>query len=167
MDWQRNDRLGRRGATGIYLNTGGRYNPSTSSWVAITNTSAPDGRSEHTAVWTGSAMIVWGGYNGRSDVNTGGRYNPIADSWVATATAGAPEERLDHTAVWTGSEMIIWGGLALRPRIQLNSGARYNPITDTWVATTNTGAPARRWEHTAVWTGSEMIVWGGANSSAT
>jgi hypothetical protein len=28
-----------------------------------------------------------------------------------------------------------------------------------------TGAPAARANHTAVWTGSEMIVWGGSGSS--
>jgi len=58
-----------------YLNTGGRYNPSTDSWTATSTTSAPAGRYEHTAVWTGSQMIVWGGFNG-SYLNTGGRYNP-------------------------------------------------------------------------------------------
>ena len=32
---------------------------------------------------------------------------------------------------------------------------------DTWTATTTANAPAARQRHTAVWTGSEMIVWGG------
>ena len=32
---------------------------------------------------------------------------------------------------------------------------------DTWTATSTTNAPVRRAGHTAVWTGSEMIVWGG------
>ena len=32
---------------------------------------------------------------------------------------------------------------------------------DTWTPTTLTNAPTARWRHTAVWTGSEMIVWGG------
>ena len=43
----------------------------------------------------------------------------------------------------------------------LNTGGRYNPGTDTWTATSTTNAPAARAFHTAVWTGSEMIVWGG------
>ena len=43
------------------LNTGGRYNPSTDTWTAISTTNAPDAREDHTAVWTGSQMIVWGG----------------------------------------------------------------------------------------------------------
>ena len=32
---------------------------------------------------------------------------------------------------------------------------------NTWTATSTTNAPAARFRHTAVWTGSEMIVWGG------
>ena len=43
----------------------------------------------------------------------------------------------------------------------LNTGGRYNPSTDTWTATSTTNAPVARDSHAAVWTGSEMIVWGG------
>src|SRR6266404_8332576 len=32
---------------------------------------------------------------------------------------------------------------------------------DNWIATSTTNAPAGRYIHTAVWTGTEMIVWGG------
>ena len=34
-------------------------------------------------------------------------------------------------------------------------------IEDTWNRTTLTGTPDPRESHTAVWTGTEMIVWGG------
>ena len=34
--------------------------------------------------------------------------------------------------------------------------------TDQWGATSTINAPAGRVSHTAVWTGSEMIVWGGS-----
>ena len=91
------------------INTGGRYNPSTDSWAATSTTNAPSARDLHTAVWTGTEMIVWGGYDGISRVNTGGRYNPGTDSWTATSTTNAPTGRERHTAVWSGSEMIIWG----------------------------------------------------------
>src|SRR4051812_48054414 len=35
------------------------------------------------------------------------------------------------------------------------------PCTDEWAATSTTNAPSGRDGHTAVWTGSEMIVWSG------
>jgi N-acetylneuraminic acid mutarotase len=143
-----------------YLDTGGRYNPSTDSWTATSITNAPEVRVEHTAVWTGNEMIVWGGFNPESgETKTGGRYNPSTDSWTPTSTTNTPSGRNLHTAVWTGSDMIVWGGLAD------NSGGRYNPVTDSWTPTSTTNAPEMRIEHTTVWTGNEMIVWGGFNPS--
>jgi hypothetical protein len=41
------------------------------TWTATSTTDVPDARFDHTAVWTGSAMIVWGG---NPETNTGGRY---------------------------------------------------------------------------------------------
>ena len=135
------------------------------TWTATSTTNAPSNRPGHTAVWTGSEMIVWGGYNLRaatqifgSTLNTGGRYNPSTDSWTATSTSNAPDARASHTAVWTGNEMIVWGGYL--PGVT-HTGGRYNPGTDSWTATSTTKAPDARGSHTAVWTGSEMIVWGG------
>src|SRR5438045_306320 len=52
--------------------------------------------------------------------------------------------------------MIVWGG-ALYDK----TGGRYNPATDSWTATTTINAPDGRIYYSAVWTGSEMIVWGG------
>jgi hypothetical protein len=53
------------------------------TWTATSTANAPDGRSSHTAVWTGTEMIVWGGWKPHRALNTGGRYNPSTDSWVA------------------------------------------------------------------------------------
>ena len=119
--------------------------------------------SSHTAVWTGSAMIVWGGLdvlpNGLPhDLNTGGIYNPGTNSWTATSTAHAPSARDSHVAVWTGSEMIVWGGAGAN---LIHPGGRYNPNTNSWTATSTMNAPLADPAHKAVWTGSEMIVWGG------
>jgi hypothetical protein len=79
------------------------------AWVERASATPLAGRHGHTAVWTGSEMIVWGGFGG-SSLNTGGRYDPTANSWSAVTTSGAPVARNAHTAVWTGSEMIVWGG---------------------------------------------------------
>src|SRR5437016_5739217 len=108
------------------------------TWAATNTTNAPEGRSQHTAVWTGSEMIVWGGYPG---LNTGGRYTPSTDSWIALSTDNAPAGRSLHTAVWTGSAMIVWGGYD-GAITYFNTGGRYNPSTDTWLATSVTSAPS-------------------------
>jgi hypothetical protein len=135
------------------------------TWTATDTTNAPLGRDWHTAVWTGSEMIVWGGEdNNPSYFNTGGRYDPSTDSWTATSTANAPSARILHTAVWTGSEMIVWGGNDTVVG-RANTGGRYNPSTNSWTTTSTSNAPIGRDGHTAVWTGSEMIVWGGIDAS--
>jgi len=149
----------------VVFNTGGRYNPSTDSWIATSTTNAPNARASHTAIWTSSEMIVWGGGDLGGAVNTGGRYDPITDSWTATSITDAPTARSGHTAVWTGSEMIVWGGTICCPDIYFNTGGRYNPRTDSWTATSTTNAPTGRAFHTAVWTDNEMIVWGGFGDS--
>ena len=92
------------------------------AWAATSTVNAPTARDLHTAVWTGSEMIVWGGTNFSNYLNTGGRYNPSTDSWTATSTTSAPSARARHTAVWTGSEMIVWGGSGD------STGGKYNPM---------------------------------------
>ena len=150
---------GGRDSTNSDVNTGGRYNPSIDSWTNTGSNNAPSAREVHTAVWSGSEMIVWGGVVGSGPAysNTGGRYNPSTDSWSATSAINAPAARDFHTAAWTGNEMIVWGGEDSNFKVT-NTGGRYNPSTDSWTATSVNNAPAARDFHTAVWTGNEMIV---------
>ena len=133
------------------------------SWIPTSMINAPSAREWHTAIWTGSKMIIWGGY----DYNTGGIFDPVTNSWTATSTINAPQGRGSHSAIWTGSKMIIWGG-----SVSSNTGGIYNPITDSWNAISVINAPSARSFHSAVWTGSvmggRMIIWGGEdNSGAT
>jgi N-acetylneuraminic acid mutarotase len=161
--WTGNEMIVWGGYDENLLNTGGRYTPGTGSWTATSTANAPSSRELHTAIWTGSEMIVWGGEAGILNSNIGGRYNPTVDSWTATGANNAPAARSVHTALWTGSEMIVWGGYFYDGNYHnLNTGGRYNPATDHWTATSTTNAPEARYFHTAVWTGSEMIIWGGS-----
>src|SRR5437868_10737109 len=110
---------------------GSRYDPVGDTWSAITSTGAPSARSNHTAIWTGKEMIVWGGTSlAATGLGDGARYDPRTNSWTPVSAAGAPSARYRHTAVWTGREMIIWGGLVPNPpgnAIPQNDGARYDP----------------------------------------
>ena len=159
------------GGTSGFENSGGRYTPGTDTWVATRLDNAPAPRLQHTAVWTGSEMIIWGGgFDApppQSTGNTGGRYTPATDHWVATSTANAPPARAQHTAVWTGSEMIVWGGSPDNGSLTSNSGGRYTPGSDSWAATSSANAPSARSWPTSVWTGSDMIVWGGQDAGVT
>lgn len=159
------------GPTGVVVvNTGGLYDPLTNSWSPTSTASAPAPRGEHTAVWTGTKMIVWGGTGlGGTRLNSGGAYDPAkpaASSWSALSQDGAPSSRGQHTAVWTGTRMIVWGGVDVGAH-QLGSGGVYNPGGPVaWTATSPVLEPEARTLHTAVWTGKEMIVWGGFNNNS-
>lgn len=132
----------------------------------------PEATSGETAVWTGSEMIVYGGCGQTSnfcEIANGGRYDPAADSWTPIASswsADAPSSilpRRRHTAVWTSREMIVWGGCngsSPCARGQF-TGARYDPALDEWTPTPLQSAPGARDQHSGVWTGSALIVWGG------
>jgi len=163
---------GGTGAPGGKYNSGARYNPATDTWAGITAVGAPMPRKQHSAVWTGTEMIVWGGCGmlpeHMCEIGTGARYNPMTETWTPTSGVNAPQARQGHTAVWTGSEMIIWGGCrwvndACSSSALGNGGGRYNPATDSWIATSTVGPPTPRIAHTALWTGSVMIVSGGGS----
>jgi len=55
--------------------------------------------------------------------------------------------------------MVLWGG------VFDSTGGRYSPTSNTWRRTSRINAPTPplggRWS--TVWTGSQMIVWGGAS----
>jgi hypothetical protein len=139
------------------LRSGGRFDPVLNRWSSLSTAGVPSARRHHSAVWTGTDMIVWGGDDGALS-GSGGRYNPVADAWGAVTTNGAPLPRQHHTSVWTGSEMLVWGGEGAS---LFAAGGRYDPGSDTWRPISFTNEPSARSAHTAVWTGSEMIVWGG------
>lgn len=140
---------------------GGRYNPDSDSWTPMSSSNAPSPRQEHGAVWTGSEMIVWGGNNGTTYYNDGRRYNPANDSWTTISTTNAPLGRASHQYFWTGSELLVWGGFGQGSPALLRSGGRYNPSTNSWVAVRNEDPFSARTLHRAIWTGVEMIAWGG------
>ena len=159
---------GRGGSNGgMPTNTGGQYDPAADSWMATNTTGAPTPRYKNTAVWTGSRMIVWGGHSPSDVLNTGGSYDPVGDGWTPTSTSQAPDARYDHTAVWTGQKMVVWGGRDVSGfnGNKFRSGGRYDPASDVWVATSQSGTPAARYGHTAIWMDGAMAVWGGYDDS--
>ena len=146
------------------LSGGSRYSPLSNSWTAVSTSGAPSPRYGHSAIWTGSEMIIWGGLSGTNNFNDGMRYNPLGNTWTAIATNSTLAGRYVHSAVWTGSKMVVWGGNSYDGSSHpLGDGGIYDPVLDTWTSTATNGAPAARYDHTTVWTGTEMIVWGGFN----
>ncbi|MHB1306967.1 MAG: Kelch repeat-containing protein [Limisphaerales bacterium] len=121
-------------------------------------------RFEHTAIWDGQRMLVWGGKLAAGAYSANGAmYQPDTDSWTLLSTIGTPTARGGHRAVWTGSEMIVWGGWDATG--YLGHGGRFTPPSQTWLPMSTSGAPAGRHGHVALWTGHRLLIWGGRNAS--
>ncbi len=134
-------------------------------WLTISSRGAPRARGGQAEVWTGTEMIVWGGLTASGSVATGARYDPVTATWKPISTVGAPSPRMDPYVVWTGKEMIVWGGTrALTASTFLSDGARYNPASNTWTPLPKSPLSPRIGAD-AVWTGDEMIIWGGMGGS--
>jgi hypothetical protein len=77
--------------------------------------------------------------------------------------------RYDASVAWTGDELLIWGGEScagaacptdLSPR--LADGAAYNVANDAWRKLAPSPLSAREAGAT-VWTGAELLIWGGTS----
>jgi N-acetylneuraminic acid mutarotase len=135
------------------------YNPVTRTWRRLPR--LPEPRANATATWTGTEVLVVGGYGPAGRLYADGlAYNPATNRW--RRLPAMETSRVGHTAVWTGSRLLVWGGRILHdgdvttpPR-----GLVYDPATDRWSAMPI--SPLRgRTGHVAVWTGSQMLIWGG------
>jgi hypothetical protein len=155
---------GRVTNSNVVTNTGVSYNPITDSWSAISTTGAPSARYDHEAVWVGDKMLVWGGTNGSGAVDNGALYDPSTDTWTSISLAGRPNGHFETQFIWTGEKAFIWGGSTWGG---MGTGGRlYDPITDSWssISSINAPVPNCRHSHSTVWTGTEVIVWGGVYS---
>lgn len=150
---------------------GAIFDPEKGVWTRMNVSSewAPERIAGHSAIWTGSKMVVWGGYNGTTDsarniTNTGAIYNPANDSWEPTVLTGAPSARAGHQAIWTGSKMVIVSGGGVSAPIDLRStGGQYDIEKGTWTNYTNELMVERN-GHRAVWNGEEILIVGGTST---
>lgn len=97
----------------------------------------------------------------------------IANTLTPGTSETLPESpltgRIDPMAVWTGSRMIIWGGSTPKPaggETPFDDGALYNPAARTWTMLPPAPISARS-NAATVWTGSEMLVWGGSDNGTS
>lgn len=151
--------------------SGARYNPQTNTWTQMGMTNAPSARDGFVMVWADSRALVWGGRacgGGNCPyVNDGGVYDPKANTWQVTSTVGAPVGTYWASGVWTGSELIVFGGrtCGFVTGCEVDSGGRYNPQTNKWATLPSNGAPSARHDHSGVWMGDRMLLWGGGGAA--
>ena len=138
------------------------YNPDTRTWRRLPP--MPEPRTGMTATWTGRELLVVGGYaeagHGIRTYADGVAYNPATNRWRRVPSMGI--DRAFHSAVWTGRYLLVWGGRMDRAGewTTPSRGVAYDPVRNTWTALPRSPL-AGRTGHVAVWTGSQMLIWGG------
>jgi hypothetical protein len=156
------------GSVYTYLNSGARYRPVTNAWTAMsTGANLPDPRAQHTFVYVTTSpayLLVYGGTGATALSANHGRYNPMTDAWLnLTQGANFPGPRVRHVGLSTGGRLFVWGGDNCFGNCGtfLNTGAYYNAAADSWGVVPTTNAPSGRRRATGVYSGSEVVVWGG------
>jgi len=122
----------------------------------------------HTAVWNGTEMLIWGGRNNLNKMDSIlFRYNPNTNSWSQIIGINSPSGRVGASAIFANNNIIIFGGGCLNGYCD-DKTWRYNITTNTWHPIQNNNvSPTSRYLHSAIWTGSEMIIWGGSGIQNT
>ena len=72
-----------------------------------------------------------------------------------------PTERIE-ALIRTGDQLIVWGGIGAGGSIP-SHGETYDPVKNVWSALPK--APLRaRVDAVAVWSGAQMLIWGGSDA---
>jgi len=136
------------------------YNPATRTWRKLPP--MPEPRWGATAVWDGTEALFIGGTlaDARGPSADGVAFSPTTGRW--RRLPGMEFSRRGFAAVWTGRQVLVWGGLtgSFQDQKIPPHGVAYDPAANRWSAMPT--APLRgRSNPTAVWTGRQMIAWGG------
>ncbi|MEZ4741666.1 MAG: kelch repeat-containing protein [Bdellovibrionota bacterium] len=147
--------------------SGAIYDLQTDSWTPISKEGEPIATERHSAVWTGTQMIVFGGFDSDSGMQgRGGIYTLDSNSWEIFESEAAMA-RTGQTAVWDGSDLLVFGGKSKRLRTYLNNVVAINPDSKIVSSKQGVNSPEARYYHSAVWTGSSLIIWGGSSKDGT
>ncbi len=137
----------------VAFDDGAAYNPVTASWRSLAD-SPLDGRGFHTAVWTGSEMLVVGGL---TDVNNGSSdaaaYERTQDRWRSLPPTGLTPSPTNPTrvrSVWTGTELVLWDAEA-------DEMEAFSPATNSWTRLPSPGLGPSDTE-SLFWVDGELVV---------
>jgi N-acetylneuraminic acid mutarotase len=119
---------------------GASYDPTTEQWTTLP--AAPlSARTQMGWVWTGSSLVVFGGYGSVDSDGTvepladGAIYSPSANSW-RKLPAGPLSPRFNPQLVWTGREVLVIGGDPANESIDGHGyaagWAAYDPARKHW-----------------------------------
>src|SRR6266487_4609894 len=146
---------------------------------SVSSTNAPTTlRSNHRVVWDSqdNLLFVFGGVDDQGNLlNDLWSFSPTTQIWkeaiASTATTGLcqnsniPAPRMNAAMVWDSvdQQILLYGGLGASNHY-LGDLWSYSPTAGTWTALACSGNPPGVRLTSAVWTGSQMLLLGGANT---
>jgi hypothetical protein len=130
----------------------------------------PSARYGAFGTWDGTYLSAW---SGASPLQANGKiYEPTADKWTAMATTGQPASR------WAPNRQTGWsarikpgvtlfvGGMGATTTAFFTDGGIYNSTTNSWSAVAAWPSAYSHLYGVGVWSGSELVVWGGRTGTA-
>ena len=125
----------------------------------------PEVREGSSLLWAGHELLLWGGCDPRVDdgcapTPEGYRFDTVTRRWDELPSA--PKSSAWGDAVWTGTEAVFLAGVYAEPTGPPLDGVAYRPDDGSWGVIPEAPIRTRR-SSVAVWTGEEIVVWGGGN----
>jgi hypothetical protein len=148
---------------------GGRYDPASGTWQAMSAAGAPAPRRAAYGVWTGSRVLFYGGFDkaGKA-VGSISLYDPANDAWFTGSSSGAPGPLANPTVGWSGSGFLLFGGLSGSTVSGDSYG--YFPASNRWYVLGQSGGgggggkgPPARYGAFGTWDGGLFTIWDGAS----
>jgi hypothetical protein len=178
------------GCCGDVSDDGSAYNPATNTWRKLAPAPVA-GQQSPAGAWTGHELVILNGQSPDGDPVDGAAYNPTTDTWRRIARMPASNDPFQavysgkvyaigvargHTSLFAldvgSNEWASLGAIATNPaalvaaRRQLllwsgeAEGLAYDLGVGAWLPFTAPRA-ARRSDPVVLWTGHDMLVWGG------
>jgi hypothetical protein len=140
----------------------------TPAWQPLGSVNVPSARTRHAAGFVDGKYVVLGGSPTTLGVGlaTTAGYDVEADVWSALASLNGA--RCSHEAVSTGTDILTFGGLT-----DCGDGGTTGPALErftpnnaagAWANINTAGAPGARYDFAATWTGTALLVYGGATN---
>jgi N-acetylneuraminic acid mutarotase len=153
------------GCCGDAWSVGSAYNPATDRFRRLARSPlAPSQRP--LGAWTGRELILLvsgftpDGKPSPARFARAAAYDPAKNAWRRIAPLPYAGLRFADTAVWDESELLVAGTGA-----NARSAFAYNPATNHWRRLAS--LPSGRVGASAIWTGKQLLLWGGQNPGAS
>lgn len=132
----------------------------------------PSARYGAFGTWEGTYVVVWSGASPQLK-SDGELYDPNANIWSKMTNMGSPQPRWAprrqtgwSARVKPGVTLMV-GGLGAMANMFFRDGGLYNSTTNSWTPIAAWPSGASHFWGVGVWTGSELVVWGGRTGTAS